>query len=301
MAKAPSARPGPRAGLKPPVSRRAESRPGKKSLLLSFVLLGVLAAVFAAGAFIFFKYKPSASPAALAELVPKSLQSRPESEPVNEPEGLSVHDLSEQATVFILVPRGKGLGLGTGFFIADGLVVTNRHVVGGKGNEAFITNKTLGRPLKARVVASALGERDYAVLSTESVDSIVPFKFNLKVKRGDRVGTWGYPGLVIGDDPKLQALVIEGDLSAAPEVVFTSGEVSAIHETEPPRIIHTAVISQGNSGGPLVNERGEVLGINTLLVIDDPSQSNRQSNYSLGASDLVRFLQTNNIPHTVAE
>lgn len=279
MDKAPSARPGPRAGSRPPVSRRVGGRPGKRSSLLPYVLLGVLVALLAAGALIFLEYNPTTGPAAVTELVPKSLQSRPESDPGTASEGLSVHDLSEQATVFILVPRGKGLSLGTGFFIADGLVVTNRHVVGGKGNEALITNKTLGRILKARVVASALAERDYAVLSTESVDSIIPLKFNLKVKRGDRVGTWGYPSFVIEGDPKLQALFVEGDLSVAPEVVFTSGEVSAIHETEPPRIIHTAVISQGNSGGPLVNEQGEVLGINTLLKIDNPGQSNRQSNY----------------------
>lgn len=280
-----------RAGFRPPGRPAGARRPGPVRAR-SLILAVGLAAGLTAAALLFAQYRsPAATGAAETRLGGSSGGRSGE---------LSVHDLSEQATVFVIVPGPEGLSLGTGFFIAEGLVVTNRHVAGNRGNRALIINKTLGRLVEARMVAGGLGRRDYAVLSTEPVGSVIPLKFSLKAKRGDRVGAWGYPGFVIGSDPQL-AQLNEGEFSAAPEVVFSSGEISAIHPTDPPMIIHSAVISQGNSGGPLVNERGEVLGINTLIKLDDPSQSNRQSSHALSASDLVNFLQTNNIPHTVAE
>jgi len=285
MAKAAPVRAGSVASARPAGAHRA-GRSRRLPVLLLAVVLAVSAAVL-----LFVQYRSPGETGAAVRLGDGA---------EGLPGGLSAHDLSEQATVFVIVPGPEGIGSGTGFFIAPGLVLTNRHVAGGRGGQALIINQALGRLMEARVVAGGLARRDYAVLAVEPVSSIIPLKFNLRAKRGDRVGAWGYPGFVIEGDPQLGRLQ-EGDFSAAPEVVFTSGEISAIHQTDPPMIIHSAAISQGNSGGPLVNERGEVLGINTLIKVDKSSLSNRQSSHALSASDLVDFLKANDIPHTVAE
>jgi S1-C subfamily serine protease len=118
------------------------------------------------------------------------------------------------------------------------------------------------------------------------------------VRRTDRISAWGFPGAVTGGDPKFAAL-LKGDIGAAPEVVFTEGTVSVVLERKPPLIVHSAVISQGNSGGPLVDEYGAVLGINTLIRLDD--ESYRQSSMAIVAADMIAFLQEQGLPFTLAE
>ena len=211
----------------------------------------------------------------------------------------NIADLLEQATVMVLTQGSKGAGMGSGFFIAPDLVFTNAHVAMEPNAQVFVCNKATGSLLPGRVAAfNNSGGRDYALIRLGVQSNVQPLAFKGQVRRTDRISAWGFPGAVTGGDPKFTAL-LKGDITAAPEVVFTEGTVSVVLERKPPLIVHSAVISQGNSGGPLVDEHGAVLGINTLIRLDD--ESYRQSSMALTASDMIAFLQEQGVSFTLAE
>lgn len=200
----------------------------------------------------------------------------------------------EQACVFI-VSNGYKPGTGSGFFVAPGYVVTNAHVVEG-AHEVLVTGQAMPRPAIAQVVATSRGgERDYAVLRLNPADCgyVRPLVFAANASRAERVGAWGFPGLINDADPNYHRFM-QGDFSALPAITYTEGVVSALLQRNPTMIAHTAPISPGNSGGPLVNANGDVVGINTGGRLDD--QSYHQASIALSGRDLLQFLRNNGIP-----
>jgi S1-C subfamily serine protease len=212
----------------------------------------------------------------------------------------------ERSVAFILgaVPSG-GVSMGTGFFISPDTIVTNRHVIeSADPTKIAVTSEVMGKIQKVKVIAitsnSEIGTSDYAVLKLSSAANVVPVPLSTMADKLSRVVAVGYPGYLTNMDPKLRQL-IGGDMSAAPETVFTSGEISVIQGggDRPPVIIHTADMSQGNSGGPLVDQCGRVLGVNTFIGQDNAS--GRRGLFALGASDLMKFLDQNNVPYQRAD
>ena len=152
-------------------------------------------------------------------------------------------------------PRGNGdqgeerpRGLGSGFILsADGLVMTNAHVIDG-ADDVYVT-LTDKREFKAKVVG-ADKRTDVAVLKIEA-------KTLPAVRIGDvsrlKVGEWV---MAIGTPFGLENTVTAGIVSA--KARDTGEEV---------RFIQTDVaVNPGNSGGPLINMRGEVVGINSQIL-----------------------------------
>lgn len=203
----------------------------------------------------------------------------------------------ESACVFIVSAAGaNGLNTGSGFFVAPGYALTNRHVVEGSNNKIFVTNKSLGRPARARIVAQGEDENaDYALLKVDLPASARPaiLTFAPDAQKTERIGAWGFPHLVNRADPSYARLLRGEDMSAAPELSYSEGVVSAVLDRKPRIIVHTAPISSGNSGGPLINETGKVVGINTMISLDE--ESYRQASLALAASDILNFLARNGI------
>ncbi|MCX8116570.1 MAG: trypsin-like peptidase domain-containing protein [Desulfobacterota bacterium] len=141
-------------------------------------------------------------------------------------------------------------GIGSGFIIdPQGKVVTNYHVIEGQRRIFVMTHD--GKVFKARVIREA-PEDDLALLEIEA--SLRQFPF-LKLGDSDAVEV-AEPVIAIGNPFGLSFTV-------------TSGIVSAVGRTTPDGkegLIQTdAAVNPGNSGGPLLNLQGEVIGINTMI------------------------------------
>ena len=186
----------------------------------------------------------------------------------------NVAALMEAATVWVVGEDRNDIAQGSGFIVGEGFIATNAHVVDGlkKGAVIYVLNDTLPAT-KAQIVAvvhddrKGVQGRDFALLrfSPPKGVSLPVLTFNLDAKRMDRVSAWGYPAMVTQFDDRTARLQ-EGDTRGlkAPPVVFTEGAINSIVSGKTSdTIIHSAQIASGNSGGPLVNSRGELVGMNT--------------------------------------
>ncbi len=216
----------------------------------------------------------------------------------------SLVDLLDQATVLVVVAGEHG-AIGSGFFVAPETVVTNRHVVEGAApDQIFVTNQKLGGLQPAHIkditASSTIGGPDFAVLEVPSAAHLPQLALASRVERLENVVAGGFPGVILETDVNFQALR-NGDPTAIPQMAVTQGVVTVIQKAGPdlPIIVHTANISPGNSGGPLVDSCGRVVGINTFIRVDQESSS--RLNYALEASALAAFLSEHSVPHTLLD
>ncbi len=142
------------------------------------------------------------------------------------------------------------MSLGSGFIIdPSGIIVTNNHVID-KADEIMVKMYD-GREFKAKLIGTD-SKLDVAVLKIKS-DKPLPF-----VKFGDdaksRIGDWV---LAIGNPYALGGTITAGIISARNRDI-NSGPYDKYIQTD-------ASINRGNSGGPMFNMKGEVIGINTAI------------------------------------
>ena len=176
-----------------------------------------------------------------------------------EPKGRSISQPKSSADVVALVSPAtvliraalpnKAVSSGSGFIVNDsGTVVTNLHVV--KGAERIEVKLPNGDMYEVTGVRGVDARRDLAVLQVSG------FKF---------------PTLTLGDSdsvrPGDQILVIGNPLGMLDNTV-TSGVISGIRDLEGYKLLQMdAAISKGNSGGPVVNSRGEVIGVTVAKLV----------------------------------
>jgi S1-C subfamily serine protease len=218
----------------------------------------------------------------------------------------------EAATVWIVVEDDSSIASGSGFIVGEGYIVTNAHVVAGFGKDAavYVLNERMPAQ-RARIVKKVhdapedgqAGGRDFALLRFDSTrgSNLPVLALNMEVKRMDRVSAWGYPAMATQFDVNTERLQ-EGDTRGLtpPPVVCTEGSVNTIvHTRLGEAILHSAQISGGNSGGPLVNSRGEVVGVNTWGYREDDEGA--FLNGAQPASELARFLRENGVQPNFAD
>src|SRR3954452_134445 len=147
-------------------------------------------------------------------------------------------------------PR-KTNSLGSGFIIdASGVVVTNNHVIADADEINVIMND--GTKIKAELVGVDK-KTDIAVLKFKPVKPLVAVKFGDSDKL--RLGEWV---IAIGNPFSLGGSVTAGIVSARNRDI-SQGPYDSYIQTD-------ASINRGNSGGPLFNLEGEVVGVNTLII-----------------------------------
>ena len=146
--------------------------------------------------------------------------------------------------------NGEALMTGSGFFLTSGKVVTNLHVVRGAARAEIKTLDGKGRVYPVNGLLSIDDEGDLALLSVE-----MPVERARNTELAESLPDEGEPIFVIGNPLKLEGSVSDGIVSAVREVPNVG------------RIIQiTAPISHGNSGSPVFNYRGQVLGVVTVKV-----------------------------------
>jgi S1-C subfamily serine protease len=209
-------------------------------------------------------------------------------------------DKLERATALVLLPSNKGLGIGTGFFVSPQDLVTNRHVVEASSDgSVLLVSRSLKQIQRGRVIAvtnnSDPGSPDFAIVRLEGGHAPGTLDMNTEPTKLSEVVAAGYPGLVMRGDASFKRLVRDGDLSAAPDLSLTRGTIQSIQDSfaGTPIIVHTASILQGNSGGPLVDACGRVVGVNTFIAVDQ-QQSGRVS-YAIQARIMGAFSQRNGV------
>jgi S1-C subfamily serine protease len=207
----------------------------------------------------------------------------------------------DRATVLVLAPIPGGLSTGSGFFVTPTDVLTNRHVVDNAGDVVYLASRTLGRAVPAHVVArtasSRIGGSDFALLTIESraPNGIRPLTLSDRVARLDSVVAAGFPSFVMQMDQNYRKIISGDDSQVAKlQLAVTRGSVMALPAAGTAQVItHSAIISPGSSGGPLIDDCGRVVGVNTFITYNN--QSAEHLNFALGAADAIRFLQGHSI------
>lgn len=135
------------------------------------------------------------------------------------------------------------LGLGSGFFISSGKVVTNYHVIEGASSIKVQLNDE--RTYDVKYILGYSKELDIAILSIPIETECLPIN-NYSLKVGEAIYAIGSP-LGLTD-------------------TFTNGIISNVsrYDNNAEYIQVNAAITYGNSGGPLINAYGEVIGINSM-------------------------------------
>lgn len=165
-----------------------------------------------------------------------------------------IYDKNLPSMVSIQAEDAKSYSTGTGVVLtADGYLITNAHVVAGADNVQVACADN--RVLDAALVGFDAQE-DLAVLKVEATD-LTPAEFgdSFALRCGD-------PVAAIGDPLGYRSTITDGIVSALDRDVDVDGVSMVLIQT-------SAAINMGNSGGALINQYGQVVGITTVKIVTD--------------------------------
>ncbi|MBS7020502.1 MAG: trypsin-like peptidase domain-containing protein [Firmicutes bacterium] len=176
----------------------------------------------------------------------------------------AIAKIKDAVVVIESYKNGQKVSQGSGFVYKKedkkGYVITNHHVISGADEIKVVNNN------EQTVTAKLLGSDELSDLAVLSIDesavmSVATLGSSAKTEVGDTVFTVGTP---LGDEYK--GTVTKGILSGKDRMVSVStnsgGFIMEVLQTD-------AAMNPGNSGGPLVNINGEVIGVNSLKLVED--------------------------------
>ena len=180
----------------------------------------------------------------------------------------------------LIAGTGGGEASGTGVVVtSNGEILTNAHVVEG-ATKVRVRFAGDTEPVIAAVLAVDSGN-DLALLKVDATGLVAAtFAKPGSVRVGDQVVAIGY-ALALDGGPS----VTTGIVSALRRTIFTdSGALNSLIQTD-------AAISSGNSGGPLANMRGEVVGINTAVARGDDNSAANNIGFAISVDEVLTVLE----------
>ena len=167
-----------------------------------------------------------------------------------------MNELVQQVLPSLVVVRGHRFGAGAGIvWDANGLILTNNHVVGRRLPIVVLQND---QEYESRLLARD-PDVDLALLSIDATD-LTPLKpVSVSPRVGEMVFAFGHPW-------GQRNAVTRGIVSALVSAQNRRGDKLPVIRSDAP-------LAPGNSGGPLVNASGEVVGINAMIIGGDQSVS----------------------------
>ena len=167
-----------------------------------------------------------------------------------------IHELVEQVMPSLVIVRGRRFGAGAGIVWAEnGLILTNNHVVGRQSPIVVLQNDG---EYESRLLARD-PDADLALLSIEATGLTRLRPASVSPRVGELVFALGHPW-------GQRNTVTRGIVSALGFAQNRRGDTLPIVRSD-------VALAPGNSGGPLVNTYGEVVGINAMIVGGDQSVS----------------------------
>ena len=184
-----------------------------------------------------------------------------------------------KVSVDVSSAQGKGEGVGTGVILtADGQILTNAHVVADATNVRVLLDGQ-SEPVDATVLGVDVGN-DLALLKIDGKDlPVMTLADSDSVHVGQPVVAMGY------------ALDLEGDASVTSGIVSALNRSMVTAEGALDGLIQTdAAISSGNSGGPLVNAAGQMIGINTAVARGDATNAANNIGFAISTKEIERVV-----------
>ena len=287
-------RPVPAGVRKPPAASRTRRRGilwGRRAGLYKFLICAaVLVGLAAAGKAVDLIYRDQPRPG--EEIYERSAEITIPSWPVDQGVGLSVSrtqgdPLTAQevyrrlnpAVVTVQCLSGEGVSVGTGvIFSEDGYILTNHHVVRG-GSECYVTLDS-GYSMDVCFVAGD-EDSDLAVLKVPPGELMTVGALPFASFGDSEQLVVGDPVYAIGAPRRLRGTLTNGIISAIDRDIEVEGRTMTLLQTN-------AALNSGNSGGPLISERGQVVGINVAKYMSD---WNRDSVEGLGFAIPSAYLE----------
>lgn len=205
-----------------------------------------------------------------------------------------VSELAEQAYKFVVsihADSGMFAASGTGVIVShDGYIVTNKHVVADSDAVYVRINGEIDSEPATLIGVSR--DTDLAVLKVERTN-LVSGVFAKKdtVKVGDPVIAVGYSAALVGL-PSISKGIVSG----------LGRTLDAGNGTMLKDMVQTdAALSSGNSGGPLLNEKGNIIGVNTLVLESRPTEFVSNIGFAINSDkvvDTLTAITTGNVPKT---
>jgi hypothetical protein len=229
----------------------------------------------------------------------------------SQPEGTDPLHQAERGVVRVVTisldALGEPMGLetGSGFAVAPGMVVTNRHMVAGAAQAVqvqtfVIPERDAGGTAQRAVIKQTWVDADLALLSAPGLGSPGLTIAESQPGKEATVRALGYPGVT--DEVRKLPLT---EILRPQEPYVTPGSIALFSAVAPggariDTIFHTAPINPGNSGGPLIDACGRVIGVNTWGAGDELGDNGQMMTpqgqfIATQSSVLARFLTDANV------